>query len=209
MSRGALLRSLDTSLKRLGVDYVDLWQVHTWVDGAARGDAVGAGPRGQQRAGGVRRGVQLHRLADRAGRDLAACGRRASDPGVHAGGVLPAQPRGRARGDPGPRSRSDSAYSPGPRSAAAYSPASTAPASPPTRGPHPTTSPTSWRATSARAADRRGGRPGRRRARLDAAGGGTRLGPRPPGSHRADHRRPHRRPAQARPRARRRRFRWS
>jgi aryl-alcohol dehydrogenase-like predicted oxidoreductase len=31
-SRGALLSSLDGSLKRLGVDHVDLWQVHTWVD---------------------------------------------------------------------------------------------------------------------------------------------------------------------------------
>ncbi len=32
VSRGALLRNLDTSLERLGVDYVDLWQVHTWSD---------------------------------------------------------------------------------------------------------------------------------------------------------------------------------
>lgn len=31
-SRGFLTRSLDASLKRLGVDTVDLWQVHTWVD---------------------------------------------------------------------------------------------------------------------------------------------------------------------------------
>ncbi len=31
-SRGSLLRSLDASLKRLGVEHVDLWQVHTWVD---------------------------------------------------------------------------------------------------------------------------------------------------------------------------------
>ncbi|HEX4189695.1 MAG TPA: aldo/keto reductase [Marmoricola sp.] len=31
-SRGFLLSSLDASLKRLGVDHVDLWQVHTWVD---------------------------------------------------------------------------------------------------------------------------------------------------------------------------------
>ncbi|MFN8196620.1 MAG: aldo/keto reductase [Nocardioidaceae bacterium] len=31
-SRGVLLRTLDASLKRLGVDHVDLWQVHTWVD---------------------------------------------------------------------------------------------------------------------------------------------------------------------------------
>jgi aryl-alcohol dehydrogenase-like predicted oxidoreductase len=32
LSRGALLRNLDTSLRRLGVDYVDLWQLHTWSD---------------------------------------------------------------------------------------------------------------------------------------------------------------------------------
>src|SRR6476661_3595018 len=32
-SRGRLLTTLDASLKRLGVDHVDLWQVHTWVDG--------------------------------------------------------------------------------------------------------------------------------------------------------------------------------
>ncbi len=33
-SRGHLVSSLDASLKRLGVDHVDLWQVHTWVDDA-------------------------------------------------------------------------------------------------------------------------------------------------------------------------------
>ncbi len=32
VSRGHLLRSLDASLARLGVDSVDLWQVHTWSD---------------------------------------------------------------------------------------------------------------------------------------------------------------------------------
>ncbi|MCZ4498849.1 MAG: aldo/keto reductase [Marmoricola sp.] len=31
-SRGFLLDNLDASLKRLGVDHVDLWQVHTWVE---------------------------------------------------------------------------------------------------------------------------------------------------------------------------------
>ena len=30
-SRGYLLSTLDGSLRRLGVDHVDLWQVHTWV----------------------------------------------------------------------------------------------------------------------------------------------------------------------------------
>jgi len=32
-SRGRLLADLDASLRRLGVAHVDLWQVHTWVDG--------------------------------------------------------------------------------------------------------------------------------------------------------------------------------
>ncbi len=31
-SRGALLRDLEGSLRRLGTDYVDLWQLHTWGD---------------------------------------------------------------------------------------------------------------------------------------------------------------------------------
>jgi len=33
-SRGALLRALDESLRRMQVDHVDLWQVHTWTDDA-------------------------------------------------------------------------------------------------------------------------------------------------------------------------------
>jgi aryl-alcohol dehydrogenase-like predicted oxidoreductase len=32
VSRRALLDNLDTSLRRLGVDHVDLWQVHAWSD---------------------------------------------------------------------------------------------------------------------------------------------------------------------------------
>src|ERR1700710_1678733 len=32
VARGHLVSSLDASLARLGVDHVDLWQVHTWVD---------------------------------------------------------------------------------------------------------------------------------------------------------------------------------
>lgn len=31
-SRGTLLTTLDASLRRLGVDHVDLWQVHVWTD---------------------------------------------------------------------------------------------------------------------------------------------------------------------------------
>lgn len=33
-SRGGLLSALDASLERLGVDHVDLWQVHVWSDEA-------------------------------------------------------------------------------------------------------------------------------------------------------------------------------
>jgi aryl-alcohol dehydrogenase-like predicted oxidoreductase len=32
VSRGTLISTLDQSLRRLGTDHVDLWQVHTWVD---------------------------------------------------------------------------------------------------------------------------------------------------------------------------------
>ena len=32
VSRGNLITTLDQSLKRLQVDHVDLWQIHTWVD---------------------------------------------------------------------------------------------------------------------------------------------------------------------------------
>src|SRR3954468_12550026 len=41
-SRGHLVRTLDASLKRLGVDHVDLWQVHTWVDDAPLEETLSA-----------------------------------------------------------------------------------------------------------------------------------------------------------------------
>ena len=51
-SRGALLPSLDRSLRRLGVDHVDLWQVHAWVDATPLDETLTrAGLRGEQRAG--------------------------------------------------------------------------------------------------------------------------------------------------------------
>ena len=42
VSRRALLRDLDTSLRRLRVDHVDLWQVHVWVDGTPLEETLGA-----------------------------------------------------------------------------------------------------------------------------------------------------------------------
>jgi aryl-alcohol dehydrogenase-like predicted oxidoreductase len=41
-SRGFLISSLDASLQRLGVDSVDLWQVHTWVDDAPLEETLSA-----------------------------------------------------------------------------------------------------------------------------------------------------------------------
>ena len=41
-SRGSLLSELDASLKRLGTDYVDLWQVHTWDDQTPIEDTLSA-----------------------------------------------------------------------------------------------------------------------------------------------------------------------
>lgn len=42
LSRGRLLRTLDESLRRLGVDHVDLWQVHTWSDDVPLEETLGA-----------------------------------------------------------------------------------------------------------------------------------------------------------------------
>ena len=41
-SRGTMLSTLDGSLKRLGVDHVDLWQVHVWVDDAPLEETLSA-----------------------------------------------------------------------------------------------------------------------------------------------------------------------
>jgi aryl-alcohol dehydrogenase-like predicted oxidoreductase len=41
-SRGHLLSCLDDSLRRLGIDHVDLWQVHTWVDDAPLEETLSA-----------------------------------------------------------------------------------------------------------------------------------------------------------------------
>lgn len=42
LSRGRLLRTLDASLRRLGVDHVDLWQVHAWSDDVPLEETLGA-----------------------------------------------------------------------------------------------------------------------------------------------------------------------
>ena len=42
VSRGHLIRSLDASLRRLGTDHVDLWQVHAWSDETPWEETLGA-----------------------------------------------------------------------------------------------------------------------------------------------------------------------
>ena len=41
-ARGSLLRTLDASLRRLGVEHVDLWQVHVWSDEAPLEETLSA-----------------------------------------------------------------------------------------------------------------------------------------------------------------------
>jgi len=41
-SRGTMISTLDASLRRLGVDHVDLWQVHVWVDDTPLDETLGA-----------------------------------------------------------------------------------------------------------------------------------------------------------------------
>ena len=68
------------SLRRLGTDHVDLWQVHAWTRGTPLEETLAALDAAvAQRAGPLRRDLQLHRLADRAGRHLAA---RVAGPGA-------------------------------------------------------------------------------------------------------------------------------
>ena len=97
-SRGFLLRSLDASLERLGVDHVDLFQVHTWVDDTPLEETLSALDLAVSSGrGGVRRHLELLRMADGAGRDLAV-GRPGPGPDrLDPGRVLPAEPVGRAR----------------------------------------------------------------------------------------------------------------
>lgn len=42
VSRGHLISTLDQSLRRLGTDHIDLWQVHTWVDGTPLEETLSA-----------------------------------------------------------------------------------------------------------------------------------------------------------------------
>ena len=115
LSRRHLDRALDASLRRLGVDCIDLYQVHAWdpltpVEETLRflDDAVRAGQ------DPLRRPVQLHRLAAPEGRRHRRLP-RAGPPGHAPAAVQPAGARDRVGDRPGLRSR-------GPGPAAVVSP---------------------------------------------------------------------------------------
>ena len=69
LSRKAIMTEIDASLRRLGTDYVDLYQIHRWdYQHADRGDARGAARRREGRQGALHRRVVDVRLAVRARR---------------------------------------------------------------------------------------------------------------------------------------------
>ena len=68
LSRKHILDAIDASLRRLGVDYVDLYQIHRCDPrDADRGDARGAARRREGRQGALHRRVEHVRLAVREG----------------------------------------------------------------------------------------------------------------------------------------------
>ena len=68
LSRKHVLASIDASLQRLELDYVDLYQIHRWDDrDADRGDDGGTPRRRPGREGSLHRGQQHVRLAVREG----------------------------------------------------------------------------------------------------------------------------------------------
>ena len=99
LSRKHIMEAIDASLKRLGTDYVDLYQIHRFDPAHAdRGDARGAERRRARRQGALCRRVVDVGLAIRAhARDRAASGRRRVR--LDAELLQPRLPRGGARDD--------------------------------------------------------------------------------------------------------------
>ena len=97
LSRKAIFTAIDASLRRLGTDYVDLYQIHRWdTDDTDRGDARGAARRRQGGQGALSRGLLHVRLAIQQG--PAPRPRARLDPvRQHAESLQPALPRRGAR----------------------------------------------------------------------------------------------------------------
>ena len=120
LSRKAILHEIDASLRRLGTDYVDLYQIHRWDhDDADRGDDGGAARRREGRQGPLHRRLLDVRLAVRQG-PARRRPRRLDPVRLDAEPLQPALPRGGA-GDaaavPRPGRRRDPVEPAGPRPA--------------------------------------------------------------------------------------------
>ena len=97
---GACCAPSTRSLRRLGADHVDLWQVHTWCDDVPLEETLSAlDARGDQRAGPATSAISNYSgWQTRPGRDLAAGLARPRAAGVDPGRVLAARPRRRGGG---------------------------------------------------------------------------------------------------------------
>ena len=91
VSRRGLMAQLETSLRRLGTDHVDLWLVHTWSDEVPLAETLSALEwAADVRPRPLRRGLQLRRVAVRSCREPARA--VASSLGGQRGPVLPRMP---------------------------------------------------------------------------------------------------------------------
>ena len=96
-SRNHLLNSLNGSLRRLGVDHIDLWRLHAWDLLTPSRETLSAVDIAVSLGQGALRGdQQLRRLADVAGRHVAERRTGTHDSGLFADGVLLAAARYRA-----------------------------------------------------------------------------------------------------------------
>ena len=191
-SRGALLRDLEGSLRRLNVDHIDLWQLHTWSDDVPLEETLSALDHAVS-SGKVRYvGVSNYAgwKAARAVTWQQAWPGRAV-PVVEPGRVLAARPGRRGGRDPRgrrPRHRGAGVVAARPRRADREVP-----------DRHPGGLPGGVSASveirrplprRAGFGHRGSGRPSRRRARLDPARGGADLGAGPAGGDGGDRRGP-------------------
>ena len=203
-SRGNLLSTLDASLKRLGVDHVDLWQVHVWTNETPVEETLAALDFAVSTGRTAYAGISNYTgWQTGAGGHVAARGAGPDPPGLDPGRVLPGQPEGRDRGPAGrerPRARGAPVVAARSRRADRQVPDG-----------HPVGLPRRHQGLRElrgrlprrpRSRDRRGDREGRRRARLDAAAGGPGLGPGPSWRDGPDRRRQDVRTAQGRARDR-------
>ena len=152
-SRGRCSAASTPRCERLGVDHVDLWQVHIWSDEAPLEETLAALDQAVSSGRATYVGISNYtgwQTAQAATWQRAAPGRAPLASTQVEYSLVNRDDR--ARGGAGARRARPRASCPGRRWAAASSPASTAPASPVTRAPRPRSSRPSSSATSTTAA---------------------------------------------------------